>query len=85
MSIRKRIMEKRHPSTARRLTQAALHGKKATTRRAMSWADGRFGRQRRSSHTGLIGLGAAALAIPVGLLVGRRLYRDQDLPIDQPL
>lgn len=58
-----------------KLTFAASHPKKAAMIKAGEWALGRVMPQRKRHHawrTALKGLGAAAVAVPVGLWLGRR-------------
>lgn len=88
MGMRKRIMKGMQPKKASRAPIAALHRTKAATGRATgratAWAEGQLGRRRRrsSSHTGLIGLGAAVLALPVGVMLGRHFGRSEHTSAD---
>ena len=77
MGMRKRIAKGLLYTAAPKLTFAALHPKKATTAKATSWAMSQLGHRprQRSSHAGMIGLGAAAIALPLGMLIGRRMNR----------
>lgn len=62
--------------TAPKMMFAAKNPKKAALMKAAGWAVERVRPNRRRSHLGrntALGLGAAALAVPLGLWVGRRL------------
>ena len=85
MDIQQKMMKSLRQPTASRFTRSVLHRKGTTKKRATAWVDKQFGRRRRShssTHMGLIGLGAAALALPIGLLVGRRLDRNRHELLD---
>jgi hypothetical protein len=61
---------------APKLMFARKHPRKAAVLAATSWLTGRLGSRRRQqtsfARTAVQGLGAAAIAIPVGIWVGRR-------------
>lgn len=80
MRIRKRIARGLLYSAAPRLTFAALHPKKAAIAKASSWAMSRLGHppRRRSNHLGMLRFGAAAVALPIGVLIGRRMKGPQE-------
>jgi hypothetical protein len=84
MGMRKRIAKGLLYTAAPKLTFAALHPKQAALKKGASWAMSRMGHQprHRSSHLGMIGLGAAAIALPLGVLIGRRMNRPDFRPGD---
>jgi hypothetical protein len=68
---------------APKLTYAARHPRKAALLKAGTWATSRVmpGRRKRRSRTGLAmkGLGAAAVAIPLGIWMGRRMRAQPEM------
>lgn len=80
MGMRKRIAKGLLYTAAPKLTLAAFHPKKAAMGKATSWALSQMRPQprHRSNHLGMIGLGAAAIALPLGVLIGRRMNRPDD-------
>jgi hypothetical protein len=84
MNVRKRIVKGVGYTVAPKATFAALHPRKAAVAKATSWALGRIApsRQRRS-RTRMVatGVGAAAMTVPLGIWLGRRLrsmqHRDE--------
>lgn len=72
----KKLMKTAAWAAAPKMMFAARNPRKAALVKAAGWAMGRVRPQSRRSHTGrnaALGLGAAALAIPLGLWVGRML------------
>lgn len=66
-------------AAAPKMMFAAKNPRKAALIKAAGWAVDRVRPQRRRSHVGrntAVGLGAAAVAIPLGLWLGRRLRED---------
>ena len=82
MGMRKRIAKGLLYTAAPKLTFAALHPKKAAAGKATSWAMSQLGHKPRhhSNHLGMIGLGAAAIALPLGVLIGRRMNQPRTRP-----
>jgi hypothetical protein len=67
--------------TAPRLTAAVKYPKKAAFLKAGGWAMDRVLRRKKQStarRTALQGLGAAAVAVPIGLWLGRRFLSGND-------
>jgi hypothetical protein len=79
MGMRRRLMKGVGYAVAPKFTFAAMHPRKAAFGKAASWAMHRVARRstRRSHSPAMIGLGAAALALPVGLWLGRRFRSNQ--------
>lgn len=70
-----RIMKLASYAAAPKLTFAARHPKRAAIAKAGQWALGRMMPSRRKPGYGamaLKGLGAAAVALPVGMWLGRK-------------
>jgi hypothetical protein len=66
---------------APKLTYAARHPRKAALLKAGAWATGLvMSRRSRSSRgmTAMKGLGAAAIALPIGMWMGRRMMNRQE-------
>jgi hypothetical protein len=77
MGMRKRVLKGIGYATAPRLTFAAANPKKAAFGKAAEWALGRVAPERKKSRNRsntLTGLGAAAVAVPVGFWIGRRFW-----------
>ena len=69
-------------AAAPKMMFAAKNPRKAALIKAAGWAVDRVRPQRSRSHVGrnaAVGLGAAAVAIPLGLWLGRRLREDSDM------
>ena len=86
MSMRKKLAKGAAYAVAPKLSFAALNPKKAAFAKAASWAMDRAmpERRRRSRRSmAMKGIGAAALAVPVGLWLGRRFLgsREEELRI----
>jgi hypothetical protein len=77
MGIRKQMLKGVGQAVAPRLTRAALNPRKTAFKAATSWAlDRTAGRRRQSARNlGMIGVGAAVLALPLGIWIGRRISR----------
>lgn len=84
MGMRKKIAKGMAYAAAPKLSFAAFNPKKAAFAKAASWAMDHVTpeRRRRSrSHMAMKGLGAAAVALPVGVWLGRRfLGNEPQLP-----
>jgi hypothetical protein len=77
MGMRKRIAKGMGYAVAPKLTFAALNPGKAAAGKAASWAVDRMmpARRRRARRSmAMKGFGAAAMAIPVGYWLGRRIF-----------
>jgi hypothetical protein len=77
MGIGKRVLKGVGYATAPRLTFAATNPKKAAFGKAAEWAIDRVAPNRRKSrnrNNTLTGLGAAAVAVPIGFWIGRRFW-----------
>lgn len=77
MGMRKKLLKGIGYSTAPKATFAALHPGKAAMISAASWTMDRMmpsRRRRYNGRTALTGLGAAAVAVPVGMWIGRRFW-----------
>ena len=79
MSMRKRIAKGVGYTMAPKATFAALHPKKAVYAKAAMWLIDRVTPERRRTHKRSIaaGIGAAAMTIPLGLWLGRRLMSER--------
>jgi hypothetical protein len=76
MGIRRQLAKGVGYAMAPKLTFTALNPKKAAAVKAADWALGRISpshRRRTRNRSRMTGLGAAAVALPVGLWLGRRL------------
>lgn len=68
-------------AAAPKMMFAAKNPRKAALLKATQWAVSRVRPAPRRSHTGrtaAVGLGAAAVAVPLGLWLGRRLRQGDD-------
>jgi hypothetical protein len=77
MRIRKQLAKGVSYAVAPKATWATLHPRKAMFGKAASWAMNRVSparRRRARRRTAVTGLGAAAMAVPVGLWLGRRFF-----------
>jgi hypothetical protein len=77
MGMRKKLLKGIGYSTAPKATFTALNPGKAAMFSAASWTMNRMlPSRRRHSHTrtALTGIGAAAVAVPVGMWIGRRFW-----------
>ena len=80
MSMRKRIAKGVGYTMAPKATFAALHPKKAVYAKAAMWLFDRVTpNRRRKTHKRSMatGIGAAAMTIPLGVWLGRRLMSDR--------
>jgi len=80
MGIRRTVLKTVGYATAPRLTFAALNPKKAAVAKMAEWAVKRVSpaRQRRARNRAAITrVGAAVMAVPVGLWLGRKLRSPQ--------
>lgn len=75
----KRILRAAAWTAAPKAMFAAKNPRKAAMLKAAGWAAGRIGvptrKRRSSSRTAVKGLAAAAVALPLGLWLGRRVRR----------
>lgn len=90
MGMRKKIAKGLLYSAAPKLTFAALHPQKAAMTKAATWALSNVSNvgarpRRQSSNLGIIGVGAAAIALPIGMLIGRHLGRNEDRLPGRPI
>ncbi|MEX2584684.1 MAG: hypothetical protein WD766_15555 [Gemmatimonadota bacterium] len=80
MGMRKKMMKGVGYAAAPKATFAALNPGKAAMVKAASWTMDRVSpsRRRRSrTRSTMAGIGAAAVAIPVGFFLGRRFLGDR--------
>ena len=80
MGMRKRLAKGVGYAMAPKATFAALHPRKAAYAKAATWIMGRVTPSRRRHHRGravAAGLGAAAVTVPLGLWLGRRMREEQ--------
>lgn len=80
MGMKKKILKGASYIAAPKLTFAAQHPRKAAMIKAGTWVAGRVMPHRRSHSTGMSlakGLGAAAVALPIGLWLGRRVFQQR--------
>lgn len=80
MGIKRKLLKGAGYIAAPKLAFALQHPRKAAFAKAASWAMNRVGPRRKSSSMGSTaakGLGAAALALPVGLWLGRRMMGER--------
>lgn len=87
MGIGKQLAKGASYAVAPKLTYAARHPRKAAAAKAASWAMDRVPirrRRRARMRKALTGIGAAAVAVPVGIWLGRKLWgggeETQELP-----
>lgn len=84
MGMKKRILKGAGYLTAPKLSFAAKHPRKAMMAKAATWATSHLTPRRRRSHTmgmtAMRGLSAAAVALPVGLWIGRRIFQRERQP-----
>jgi hypothetical protein len=81
MGMRRKVLKGIGYATAPRLTFAALNPRKAAFAKATEWAVNRVapGRKRRSQRNRtMTGLGAAAVAVPLGFWLGRRFWSSNE-------
>lgn len=87
MSIKKQLLRAAAKTAGSHLLSNLRTPKKSTLERAGEWATDRMNltslapRRRHSPSAGMIavkGLGAAAVALPVGMWLGRRLFDRPD-------
>jgi hypothetical protein len=78
MGIRKQVLGGMSYALAPKLTFAARHPRKAAAAKAASWAMDQIAvgrrRKRAKMRSTMTGLGAAAVAVPVGVWLGRRIW-----------
>jgi hypothetical protein len=80
MGMKKKLLTGAGYIAAPKLAFALKHPRKAVVTKAATWAMGHVTHRRRKSSAGATaakGLGAAALALPVGLWLGRRMFADR--------
>ncbi|HEX6924987.1 MAG TPA: hypothetical protein VF167_06135 [Longimicrobiaceae bacterium] len=84
MGTKKRILKGAGYLAAPKLLFTLNHPRKAMMARAATWATGHLMPRRRRSHTmgttAMRGLSAAAVALPVGLWLGRRIFHRDRQP-----
>lgn len=76
----KKLLKTAAVAAAPKMALAAMNPKKAAALKAGKWAMGRVMRKKRGPSAGemaLKGLGAAAVALPLGLWLGRRFNARQ--------
>ena len=87
MSIRKKVVKGMAYAAAPKLSFAAFNPKKAAFAKAASWAMDHVTpeRRRRSKrHMAMKGLGAAAMALPVGVWLGRKYLGNDEHQFHRP-
>jgi hypothetical protein len=80
MSMRKKVMKGIGYATAPKATFAALNPGKAAMLKAASWTFDHVtpSRRRRSrTRSAVTGIGAAAVALPMGVWLGRRMWNSR--------
>lgn len=80
MGMRKRLAKGVGYAMAPKATFAALHPRKAGYAKAASWVVGRVAPSKRRHSRGrtvAAGIGAAAVTVPLGLWIGRRMRAEQ--------
>lgn len=80
MGMKQRLLAAAGYAAAPRLAFTLQHPGKMAVASAAGWAANRMAPRRRRSSMGATaakGLGAAALAVPVGMWLGRRIFQGQ--------
>ncbi|HUE96867.1 MAG TPA: hypothetical protein VMN39_09415 [Longimicrobiaceae bacterium] len=80
MSMKKRLAKGAAYAADPKLTFSAFNPKKAAFAKAASWATDRISPRRRVSKSAMAmkGIGAAAVALPIGLWLGRRFLGNEE-------
>lgn len=81
MGIKRKLLKGAGYIAAPKLSFALLHPRKAAMASMAAWAVDHMTPHRRRSHFGSTaakGIGAAALALPVGLWLGRRMMQPRE-------
>lgn len=81
MGMRKRLLKAASYAAAPKLAFTLQHPRKMAMAQAATWAMHRISPQKRRSSmagTAARGFGAAAVALPVGMWLGRRVFRQAD-------
>lgn len=80
MAMKKRLLKAAGYAAAPKLAFALQHPRKMAMAKAATWAMHRIGPQKRRmsmAGTAARGFGAAAVALPIGMWLGRRVFHDE--------